>query len=231
MLRKIEIVVTDIDFTLTDANLRLDTKAVEKIRRLEALGVKVILVSGRSLPATAALAQLIGTCGLIAAENGGVIAKYEKPIKILGRVEKAHAALRILRRRMGRKVVERPESGYGMRLSSVTLERFFEPEEARRMLRNSRVNIQLIDTGVTFQLSDRRVNKGDALVWLARLEKLPLTRTMAVGDNYNDLSLFEEAAYTIAVANAPREVKERADYTCKKAYGEGFLEAIAHVGL
>ena len=230
-MRKIEIVVTDIDFTLTDANLRLDTRAVEKIRRLEEQGVDVILMSGRTLPATAALAQLIGTCGLIAAENGGVVAKYQKPIKILGRVENAQAALRILRRTMGRKVVERPESRYGMRLSSVTLERSFELEEAKRMLRNSRVNVQLIDTGVSFQLSDRRVNKGHALVWLARMEKLPLARTMAVGDNYNDLTLFEEAAYTVAVANAPRAVKEQADYTCKQSYGQGFLEAVAHVGL
>jgi len=230
-LQRIEIVVTDIDFTLTDASLRLDTRAVEKIRRLEAQGLKVILMSGRGLPATGALAQLIGTCGLIAAENGGVIAKYQKPIKILGRIENARSALRILRKRLGRKVVERPESKYRMRLSSVTLERSFELEEANEILRNSRANVQLIDTGVTFQLSDKRVNKGNALAWLARLEKLPLTRTMAVGDNYNDLSLFEEAAYTIAVANAPKEVKEQADYVCKRDYGQGFLEAIAHVGL
>jgi phosphoglycolate phosphatase (TIGR01487 family) len=230
-LQRIEIVVTDIDFTLTDARLRLDTRAVEKIRRLEAQGLKVILMSGRSLPATGSLAQLIGTCGLVAAENGGVIAKYQKPIKILGRIENARSALRILRKRLGRKVVERPESKYHMRLSSVTLERSFELEEANEILRNSRANVQLIDTGVTFQLSDKRVNKGNALAWLARLEKLSLTRTMAVGDNYNDLSLFEEAAYTIAVANAPKEVKEQADYVCKRDYGQGFLEAIAHVGL
>jgi phosphoglycolate phosphatase (TIGR01487 family) len=230
-LRKIEIVVTDIDYTLTDAQLRLDTRAVEKIRRLEAQGVKVVLMSGRSLPATSALAQLIGTSGLIAAENGGVIARYQKPIRILGRIKNARAALRILKKRMGRMVVERPESKYGMRLSSVTVERSFELEEARKFLRNSRAKVQLIDTGVTFQLSDERVNKGYALVQLARLEKLRLTRTVAIGDNYNDLSLFRKAAYTIAVANAPREVKEQADYACKRAYGEGFLEGIAHVGV
>ncbi len=230
-MHKIEIVVTDIDFTLTDAQLRLDTRAVEKIRELEAQGVRVVLMSGRSLPATGALAQLIGTSGLIAAENGGVIARYQKPIKILGRIENARAALRILKKRMGRKLVERPESRYGMRLSSVTLERSFELEEARRILQNSRLKVQLIDTGVSFQLSDERVNKGYALVQLAQLQRLQLTRSVAVGDNYNDLSLFEEAAYTIAVANAPKEVKEQADYACKRPYGQGFLEAIAHVGL
>ena len=47
---EIHVIATDIDYTLTDAELRLDTTAVEKIRELEARGVRVILISGRNLP-------------------------------------------------------------------------------------------------------------------------------------------------------------------------------------
>lgn len=230
-MRKIQMIATDVDFTLTDANLRLDTKAIEKIRALEAKGVKVILVSGRNLAATGSLAQLIGTCGLVAAENGGVIARYQRPIKILGRIENARAALRMLKKRMGRKVVERADSRYGMRLSDVSLERSFEPEEARKILEKSGMKVQLVDTGVSFQLLDAHVDKGYALVRLARLERLSTGRAAAIGDNYNDLDLFREAGYKIAVANAPEEVKEHADYVCKHSYGRGFLEAVAHIGL
>lgn len=230
-MRRTEIIATDIDFTLTDARLRLDTRAVDKIRRLEAQGVKVILTSGRNLATTGSLAQFIGTSGLVAAENGGVIARYQTPIKVLGRIEKARAALRVLRRRMGSKVVERPDSRYGMRLSSVSLERSFEPEEARRLLRKKGVRVDLIDTGVTYLLLEAHVDKGYALARLAQLEKLPLSRAAAIGDNYNDLGLFRKAAYKIAVANAPEEVKEHADYVCKHSYGRGFLEAVAHMGL
>lgn len=230
-MRKIQMIATDIDFTLTDANLRLDTRAIEKIRALEAKGVKVILVSGRNLAATGSLAQLIGTCGLVAAENGGVIARYQRPIKILGRIENARAAFRMLKKRMGRKVVERADSRYGMRLSDVSLERSFEPEEARKILEESGMKVQLVDTGVSFQLLDAHVDKGYALVRLARLERLSTGRAAAIGDNYNDLDLFREAGYRIAVANAPEEVKEHADYVCRHAYGRGFLEAVAHIGL
>jgi hypothetical protein len=42
--------------------------------------------------------------------------------------------LRILKKRMGRRIKERADSRYGMRLSNVSLERSFEPEEARRIL-------------------------------------------------------------------------------------------------
>jgi hypothetical protein len=226
-----EVIATDIDYTLTDADLRLNTSAVEKIRELEARGVKVILVSGRNLPATGSLAQLIGTSGLVVAEDGGVIASYQTPVKVLGRIENARAALRILRKRMGHKVIEKSDSKNGMRLSSVSLERSFDYEAAIKLLRKSGVRASLVDTGVTYILSDARVTKGYGLARLARLVKLSLTHSAGIGDNYNDLSLFQEVAYKIAVANAPEEVKRQADFVCMQTYGQGFLEAVAHLEL
>lgn len=113
-MRRTKVLATDVDFTLTDARLRLNTEAVEKIRQLERKRVKVILTSGRNLPSIGSLAQLIGTSGLVAAENGGVIARYQTPIKILSRIENARAALRILKKRMGRRIKERADSRYGM---------------------------------------------------------------------------------------------------------------------
>lgn len=226
-----QVIATDIDYTLTDASLRLDIAAVEKIRELERRGVKVILISGRNLSATGSLAQLIGTSGLVVAENGGVIAEYQTPLKILGNMKSARRALRVLSQRMRREVIERPDSRLGMRLSSISLERSFDLDEARRLLRKSRIRADLIDTGVAYILMDPRASKGEALVRLARLAHLDLSRSAAIGDNYNDLSLFEKAAHKIAVANAPEEVKQHANFVCSQSYGKGFLEAVAHLGL
>jgi phosphoglycolate phosphatase (TIGR01487 family) len=230
-MQEMRIVATDIDFTLTDADLKLDTAAVSRIRELESRGVKVILVSGRNLAATGSLAQLIGTCGLVVAENGGVIGRHQAPMKVLARIENARAALRLLKKRMGRKIVERPDSRYGMRLSSVSLERSFEFEEARMFLQRSKMRVDLVDTGVTYILLDKDVDKGTALVRLARLGRLALSHSTGIGDNYNDLGLFKEVAYKIAVANAPETVKAQADYVCKQSYGQGFVEAVDHAGL
>ena len=225
------VIVTDIDYTLTDAELRLDLGAAQKIRELEERGVKVILDSGRNLAATGSLAQLIGTSGFVVAENGGVIAKYQTPIKILGRIEDARAALRMLRKRIGNKVRERPDSRLGMRLSSVSLERSLNPEKARELLRKSKMGIDLIDTGVTYVLLDARFDKGNALAQLGRLAKIPLTNSTGIGDSYNDLPLFREVAHKIAVGNAPEEVRQEADYVCRHTFGRGFLEAVEHTGL
>jgi len=230
-MRHTQILATDVDFTLTDAHLRLDTEAVERIRRLERKSVNVILISGRNLPAIGSLAQLIGTSGLVVAENGGVIGRYNRPLKILGSIENARIALKALKKRMGRTIKERADSKHGMRLSSVSLERSFEPEKARRILQESEPRVYLTDTGVSFQLLDSHVNKGYALTQLARLKRLSLNGAAAIGDNYNDLALFEAVAYRIAVANAPEGVKERADYVCRHRYGRGFLEAVAYLGL
>jgi len=230
-MRHTQILATDVDFTLTDAHLRLDTEAVERIRRLERKSVNVILISGRNLPAIGSLAQLIGSSGLVVAENGGVIGRYDRPLKILGSIENARIALKALKKRMGRTIKERADSKHGMRLSSVSLERSFEPEKARRILQESEPRVDLTDTGVSFQLLDSHVNKGYALTQLARLKRLSLNGAAAIGDNYNDLALFEAVAYRIAVANAPEGVKERADYVCRHRYGRGFLEAVAYLGL
>ncbi len=230
-MRRRPIIVTDIDYTLTDAHLRLDAEAVETIRRLEAQRVKVILASGRNLPTTGSLAQFIGTCGLVIAESGGVIARYQKPIKILGKIENPRAALAVLRRKIGRNVVERADSRYGLRLTDVSMERSFDLKKAMNIIQETGIRVRLVDTGVTFQLLDDGVDKGRALIQLARLKGLPLSRAVAIGDNYNDLDLFREAAYKIAVGNAPKEVRKYADYACRRSYGRGFLEAVGRAKL
>ena len=230
-MRKTRIIATDIDMTLTDAKLRLDTAAIEKIRSLESKGTRVILTSGRNLAVTGALAQFIGTCGLVVAENGGAIARYQTPIRILGRTENARVALDLLRKRMKAKIIERPDSRYGIRLSDVAVERTFQPEKANRILAESGLRIRLVDTGVTFLLLDADLDKGLALKKLAKLRGFSLASLAAIGDNYNDLDLFRVAGYRIAVGNAPEEVKAHADYACKRKYGKGFLEAVAHLSL
>lgn len=54
--------------------------------------------------------------------------------------------------------------------------------------------------------------KGVALKQLSRFTEIPLSRTIAVGDNWNDLSMFQEAGFKVAVGNAEPGVKEKVDY-------------------
>lgn len=55
-------------------------------------------------------------------------------------------------------------------------------------------------------------NKGEALRFLANHYNVPMDKTIAVGDNLNDLSMIKAAGLGVAVENAEQELKEVAGY-------------------
>lgn len=55
-------------------------------------------------------------------------------------------------------------------------------------------------------------NKGEALKFLAEHYKIPMNKTVAVGDNLNDLSMVEVAGIGCAVGNAAQPLKDAADF-------------------
>ena len=57
-------------------------------------------------------------------------------------------------------------------------------------------------------------SKGTAVQFLANYYGLPLKKTIAVGDQCNDLSMIEKAGLGIAVANADARLKDRANFVC-----------------
>ncbi len=56
------------------------------------------------------------------------------------------------------------------------------------------------------------VGKGKALLMLADMFGIDRSKTIAVGDNMNDIDMLEKAAIGVAVANAEETVKQAADY-------------------
>lgn len=80
------------------------------------------------------------------------------------------------------------------------------------------------------ELNHLGVSKGEALVQLAMMLNVSMEETMAIGDNYNDVSMLKAAGFSAVVANAPKEIQERCDYVCTRTYREcGVAEAIDHV--
>jgi len=54
-------------------------------------------------------------------------------------------------------------------------------------------------------------DKGKGLNILAKECGIPAARSVAIGDNYNDLDMFAAAGFSVAMAGSPAEVKMRAD--------------------
>lgn len=67
---------------------------------------------------------------------------------------------------------------------------------------------------VLMDINDENSNKGFALDELCKLCSISIDKTMAIGDNQNDLDLIKNAGIGIAVANAQDIVKNNADHIC-----------------
>lgn len=76
-------------------------------------------------------------------------------------------------------------------------------------------------------ISAYNVSKGNAVNALSNYLSIPKKHILAIGDNINDISMFNVANIGVAVSNAYDEVKEVADFvTQNSAENGGFAEAI-----
>ena len=54
-------------------------------------------------------------------------------------------------------------------------------------------------------------NKGNAVQKLCKYLTIDLKNAIAIGDSFNDLSMFEKVGYSVAMGNANEEIKEKAN--------------------
>ncbi len=64
-------------------------------------------------------------------------------------------------------------------------------------------------------------SKGSAIEFLANYFQIPMQKTIAIGDQLNDLPMIKAAGIGIAVQNADSQLKECAAYVCKYTNEEG----------
>ncbi len=76
------------------------------------------------------------------------------------------------------------------------------------------------------QIMAKGVSKGQALKDVCSFYDIPLQRTIAVGDESNDIDMLEAAGIGIAMADAPDKVKRVADYVTSGNDDDGVAEAL-----
>ena len=77
------------------------------------------------------------------------------------------------------------------------------------------------------EINARGVNKAVALKKVCDYYNISMENVLAIGDNYNDVAMLEEAGTSVAVKNARLQVKESADYVAFHDNNEGAVgEAI-----
>lgn len=70
------------------------------------------------------------------------------------------------------------------------------------------------------------VNKGQGLIDLANKLDIDIKDTIAVGDNYNDLSMLKVAGLSVGANNAVDDVKAICDYVTKANNNEGVVDEL-----
>ena len=78
---------------------------------------------------------------------------------------------------------------------------------------------------------ERSVSKGTALRALISFYGLSRENVIGVGDAQNDLPMFEEVGWKVAMGNAEPRVKEMADQICAGVEHDGLAEVIDNLGL
>lgn len=217
--------VTDVDGTLTDDDLRLDPRIGAALREWDG---PVVLATGKVLPFPIALANYLGIERTVIAENGGVTyADATDELRVHGDREAAQAVADAY---VG--------AGYDLGWGRVDLanrwretevivarEQPLEPLEAIA----AEHGLEVVDTQYAYHVKSPTMTKGNGLETVAEALGSDAADFVAVGDSRNDVSTFEHAGTAIAVANADDAALAAADHVTDGAFADGFFEALDRV--
>lgn len=99
---------------------------------------------------------------------------------------------------------------------------------SRRLSLNARA---LLSQAYYLDITHAEANKGSALRAIAAHTGLALDEIAAIGDMTNDLAMLEIAGFSIAMGNAPAEVKAAVDAVTASNREEGFARAVRELVL
>ena len=217
-------VVTDVDGTLTDAERRLDPRAVRAVRRLEGSGVPVTLATGNVLPIALALHRFLGTSGPIVAENGGLVCWPAAGSAAVERRADRAVALRAYRAVRAAGIPARRLFTDRWRETEVALEPTVDERAVRRAVRGLPVTVE--STGYAIHLLERGVGKLPSLVRALRRTGLRPTDCVILGDGDNDVAMLRAAGFSVSFPSGSARARAAARYVTTANYAAGFEEGL-----
>jgi len=210
----------DIDGTLTTADHRIDPRVFD---RLPAWDAPVVVATGKSFPYPVALCHFLGMPEQVVAENGGVVCA-DGEVSLQGDRERAEAAIEQFRERGGDLGWDAADTTNRWRETEIAAH--IDAEEALLREVAAAFDLEVVDTGYAYHLKTPGVEKGDGLRAVADILDLDPATFVAVGDSENDVSLFETAGESYAVANADERAKATAGTVLEQDYFDGTLSVL-----
>ena len=81
------------------------------------------------------------------------------------------------------------------------------------------------------EISNKEVSKGTGMDVLIKHFNIDKKDVIAIGDGYNDIPMFKNAAISIAMGNAPKDVQDICDYVTTDILDNGIYNAFKHYKL
>lgn len=76
------------------------------------------------------------------------------------------------------------------------------------------------------EFNAKGISKGSALLWLGDYLNITQQEIIAIGDNYNDVSMIETAGLGVCVTCATDDIKEMSDYVTTVDYDQGAVKEV-----
>ena len=92
-----------------------------------------------------------------------------------------------------------------------------------------RASSPFVKENIWMEVFDGEVSKAAAAAWLAEQLRIPRTRTMSIGNDYNDAALLEWTAHSFLVENAPEALKAAGHRPVFSNNQSGVAEAIRQI--
>ena len=86
--------------------------------------------------------------------------------------------------------------------------------------------VKLIDVEEGYDIFNRSCSKGSAIRYIKIINNNESIKYYAFGDGFNDLEMFEEVDYSIAMGNGCNELKKRADFVTDHINDNGLYNAL-----
>jgi phosphoglycolate phosphatase (TIGR01487 family) len=220
----IKAIAVDIDGTLTDERKVLSTRGVEALRRVQERGTTVCLVSGNVLPIAYGLKTYMGLDGPVVAENGGIVCHGTEVVELFD-ITLPRKALELLKANMD--VQELFTSRW--RRTEVAVERWADMERIKELLDGWELTIER--TGFAIHIMNAGDGKGLGVKKMAELLGIDTEEIAAFGDSDNDVSMFRQCGFSVAVGNASAAAKAAASHVSRKEHAEGVIEGLEMLGL
>lgn len=79
------------------------------------------------------------------------------------------------------------------------------------------------------EISHKEITKGNGMQVLMDFYQIDQKDVISIGDSYNDFSMFEKSGFSIAMGNAPNDVKSKCDYVTSSILKNGIYNAFKYL--